>query len=132
VVHRTPEREQLACNFGRTASRQDAPVDLRQTELRLFGGEGEVTGEERRVPSAEAPAIDHGDGRLLKPAQPTPPTVRLALRSADGWQALRLVVAEVLLKIHASREGATVAGEHQHADVSTELEVVENQRHLSI
>src|SRR5512139_3279663 len=73
VVHRAAKPGEFRDDLASAAAGQDSPVDLRQTELRVFGGNGEVATEERAVCATEAPSVDHRDGRLLVPAQPLPP-----------------------------------------------------------
>ena len=45
VIHGAAEGQQLARDLGRAAAGQDAPVDLRQAELRLLRREGQIAGE---------------------------------------------------------------------------------------
>src|SRR5690606_40295258 len=73
----------------------------------------EVAGEQRAIAAAEAPAVDHGDRRLVIPAQATPPAIGLALGLAGGAEAERLVVAEIFLEIHAGRPGAAFRSEER-------------------
>src|SRR2546421_2493930 len=123
---------ELASHLGGAAARQDAPVDLRQAEARIRGAKGEVAGEQRAIGATEAPAVDHRDGDLLVPAQPRPPRIRLALRMAHAFQALRLGIAEIFLEVHAGRPGCTLAGEHQHAQVVAKFEVIDDAQHLPV
>ena len=60
----------------------------------------QVAGEQRAVAAAEAPAVDHGDGRLLVLAQTSPPAISFALRLAHGSEALAFDLAKILLQIH--------------------------------
>src|SRR5690606_38616014 len=87
VVHRVAEAHELGRDLGGTAAGQDRPVDLGEAELRVVRAEREVTGEQRAVGAAEAPAVDHADRRLLVPPQPLPPAISLALRLAGGVDA---------------------------------------------
>jgi hypothetical protein len=111
---------------------QDAPVDLRQAELRFLGGEGEVAGEQRTIAAAEAPAVDHRDRRLLVPAQAAPPAIALPLGLAGRAESLRLDLAEIFLEIHPSAPRAALAGQHQHPDIVAMLERVEHPHHVAI
>ena len=54
---------------------------------------------------------------LRQVAQAPPPAIALALRLADGPEALGLLVAEIFLEVHAGRPGAALAAQHEHADV---------------
>ena len=110
VIHSAPKGQQFARDFRRAAARQDAPVDLGKAELCFIGGECQVAREQRTVASAEAPPVDHGDRRLLIPAQTTPPTVGFSLGRAHGTETLRFRLAKVFLEIHARRPGIAFAG----------------------
>src|SRR5256885_11787986 len=84
VIHRLAHGHELDRNLAGAAARKDAPVDLREAELRILGTKGQVAGKQRPIGAPEAPAVDHRDRDLLVPAQPLPPGVRLALRMAHA------------------------------------------------
>jgi hypothetical protein len=50
--------------LGDVTGRDDAPVDLRNAECRVVGGDREVARDEREETPAERPAVDHRDRRL--------------------------------------------------------------------
>jgi hypothetical protein len=77
-----------AGRLGGGAARQDAPVNLGESKLGFVRRDGQVAGVEGPVAAAETPAVDHGDGRLLKPPQLLPPAVGLPLRLTDASEAL--------------------------------------------
>ena len=101
-------------------------------KVRLFGRDGEITGVQRAVAAAEAPAVHHRDGRLLVPAQFAPPGIGFGLRLARALESLRCRLAEIFLQIHAGGPGAALAGQHQHAHIIAELELLERLQHGAI
>src|SRR6478752_4492821 len=117
VVHRVAEAHQLGRDLRGAAAGEDRPVDLAEAELRVVRAEREVAGEQRAVGAAEAPAVNHPDGRLLVPAQALPPAVGFALRLAGGVEAFGFGHAEVLEQVHARRPGRAFAGEDEDLDI---------------
>src|SRR5581483_135355 len=95
----------LRYRLGDDAGRNDAPVDLRQSEGCLLGGDREIAGDERRERATEAPAVDHRDGGLGIELELTPLPGRVgAIDMGPLWWREMVVIAEELLQIHAGGE----------------------------
>ncbi|ENN89743.1 hypothetical protein RHSP_36785 [Rhizobium freirei PRF 81] len=132
VVHGVAEGGEFGRYLGGATAGQDAPVDLAQSEFGLIGGKGEVAGEKRPVTAAEAPAVHHGDGRFLIPAQTAPPAIAFALRLSCALQTAGLGLAEVFLEIHARGPGRPLTGQNQNTDIGPKLEFVQNFHHAPV
>ena len=117
---------------GDVTAGQDTPIDLAQPELRLLGGDRQIARNQRREGAAEAPAVDHRDGGLFEIHQPAPPAARLAARLERRGAALAVIVAKILLEIHAGRPGFAGTGEHHDAHIVAALEFIEHSQHADI
>src|SRR5947209_7986753 len=133
VIHGVAEIEGRDRRAGDVAARNDAPIDLREAELRILGRDREVTGDERREGAAEAPAVDHCDGRLRIVHEHAPLPLPGRAARAHLLRIGELVdIAEILLEVHAGGEGIARAGEHENAGVVCELDRVEHLHHLVV
>ncbi len=132
MVHRIPEAHQLDRHLGGSATRQDSPVDLGESEGGFLRRNGQIARKQRPVATAETPAIDHRDGGLLIPAQLPPPAVGLRLSLAGALQTQGLGLAKILLQIHSGGPRRAGPGQHEHADVVTELELLEGLQHRAV
>ncbi|MNO82160.1 hypothetical protein D3C76_734230 [compost metagenome] len=133
VVQRLAMAHGVGHGLAHQVARRDAPVDFRKTEGRLVGADRQVAGHQGAEAAAEAPAIDHGNGRLGVHAQQFP----LPLRgfAADFFlEDLRASVhfAEVLLEIHARGPGFAGAGQHQYTGGRVLLEGFQDIDHLAV
>ena len=105
VVERVALAHHLRHRLGHHAGRNDAPVDLGQSERRFLCRDREIAGDERRESAAEAPAVDHRDRRLRIEHELAPLPLRIG---ADDLFALRrrhlVGLAEEFLQVHAGGE----------------------------
>ena len=76
VVQRLAMAHGVGHGLAHQVARRDAPVDFREAEGRFVGADRQVTGHQRAEATAEAPAIDHGDGGFGVHAQQFPLPLR--------------------------------------------------------
>ncbi len=131
VVEEIAPAEDRRRRLQHVAGGNDAPIDLRQAEIRFLGGDCQVAGDHRIERPAEAPAIDHCNGRLEEIAEPAP-LPRRAGTGEDGplLHRQRIAGAKELAQIHAARIGVARPGQHQHADPIVGLERIEHLQHF--
>ncbi|MNH13820.1 hypothetical protein D3C79_734020 [compost metagenome] len=133
VVQRLTMPDGVGHGFADQVAWRNAPVDFRQAEGRLVGTDGQVARYQRAEATAEAPAVDHGDGRLGVHAQQLP----LPLRGFTADFFLKdfgagVDLAEVFLQVHACSPRLTGPGQHQHAGVSVLLQGFQHVDHFPV
>ena len=99
------------------AAADEAPLHLRQSELRILGGDHKIACQEKLEATCNSPPLDRSHQRLLRrgdgdASQPSP-------------RQARPLAAQETFKIHAGTESATRAGQHSHTQISAGVQLVD-------
>ncbi|CAL8481613.1 protein of unknown function (plasmid) [Caballeronia sp. S22] len=133
VMQRLTMAHRVGHCLAHEVTRRNAPVDFRKAEDRFVRCDSQITRNEWREATTEAPSVHHRNGRLCVHAQELP--LPLAGVAADlllkNFRA-RVHFAEILLQVHARGPGVTRAGQHEHARICIQFERLENLNHLAV
>ena len=114
MVQAVPQSHHVGDHPAHETAGQDAPVDLGQSEERVLGRDGEITGDHRSEGAAEAEAVHHGNGGLGEGEELAPAPLLTGPAHLPLKLGVLVALAEEFLEIHAGAPTAARSGDDHH------------------